>query len=184
MSEVCSHCEVVERGPYCPVQGVVHRPFRIAERYDVDQLLRASASSFVFAAHDRTSRRTVAVKVLRSAKADDRGPSPGDHAPEASRGSIDAPLIAPAATDRVAQQQFQRAAATLANLPPERAAEILNVGHDAQLGIPSVVLERPAVGGIEDTAWSLDLALDAQISRTMDAPDIPLDAFGRPLEPM
>ena len=48
MSERCPHCQVVESEPYCSRHGVAHRSFEIAGRYELQELIGAGASTFVF----------------------------------------------------------------------------------------------------------------------------------------
>ncbi|HET9625013.1 MAG TPA: serine/threonine-protein kinase, partial [Kofleriaceae bacterium] len=137
------------------MHGVVHRAFSISGRYDVGELLAVSAAAFVFGADDRTSRRSVAIKILRSERAE----SPWE---------IATPLPRPA--KRASQREFQQAAATLAGLPAEHATEILNVGHDDALGVTYVVIDRqgPGAAALEAHAWAIGSGAHAEVPADAD----------------
>src|SRR5262245_52147968 len=66
MNDYCSLCQRIEAGPYCPRHGVVHRPFTVGERYEIDELIGAGSLAFVFGGRDSTLARAVAVKLLRA----------------------------------------------------------------------------------------------------------------------
>jgi serine/threonine protein kinase len=158
MSDACSLCGIVEQGPFCPVHGVVHRAFSISGRYEVGALLAASAAAFVFGADDQTTRRAVAIKVLRSERAD----SPWELATP----------LPETPSKRESQREFQRAAATLAGLPLEHASEILNVGRDDVLGVTYVVIDREgeAAAMLDARGWSAEPARPA--ARRPSEPDL------------
>ncbi|TMQ16628.1 MAG: hypothetical protein E6J91_11345 [Deltaproteobacteria bacterium] len=119
MSELCSLCQVVEVGPYCPAHGGVHRPFSIAGRYEVDTLIAAGQASFLFGAHAVPAGRAVTVKILR--------------APARASGAV-----------TEAEQRFLRDAAALAALAHDHIAGIVDFGRDAALGVSYLVTEPPA----------------------------------------
>src|SRR5439155_5561471 len=66
MSELCSLCQAVEAGPYCPVSGLVHRRFAIGEHYEVQELLGPARGAFVFGARDQQHGRWVAAALWSS----------------------------------------------------------------------------------------------------------------------
>jgi serine/threonine protein kinase len=119
MSEHCSLCQVVEAGPYCPRHGMVHRPFSIGGRYDVEELISTSAGVFVFGAQDRTAGRPVAVKVLRSQGAGSAPPGRSE-----------------------VQQRFLRQAAALSKLTHEHLLGVVDFGWDEALGVTYLVMDR------------------------------------------
>jgi serine/threonine-protein kinase len=104
-----------EGRPFCAEDGqLVQRPFTVADRYTVHELLGAGASAFVFGARDTVLGRQVALKVLRS-------------------GHDGEPLEA---------HRFLRAARLASQLHHENVVVIHDCGEDAELGIVFLVMER------------------------------------------
>jgi serine/threonine-protein kinase len=148
MSELCSLCQVVEAGPYCPEHGRVHRPFTIAGRYDVDELIGARAASFVFGAHDRKSGRAVAVRVVSS--------------------QLTSSEVAEICE---VQQRYLRQLAAWGEAPDQRAVGIVDFGWDEALAVSYLVAcragaeaLRPTLQEVEATLLSLDTSVTASMT--------------------
>jgi serine/threonine-protein kinase len=144
MSELCSLCQVVEPGPYCPEHGRVHRPFSIGGRYEVDEMLGGRHGSFLFGARDHGDRRTVAVQVLRS--------------------RMTGPQIAEICE---AQDRFLRTVASWGERPDEHAVGIVDFGWDEDLGVTYLVACRVGAPDRRPTLQEVEaalLCLDANVS--------------------
>ncbi len=148
MSEFCSLCQIIETRPYCPNHGVVHRPFAIAERHDLEELIGTGAASFVFGGTQRTSGRPVAVKLLRS------------HV----------------VRDSDAQQRFLREAAAASQISHENVVGIIDFGWDDEVGATYLAMDRlsghPAEAMLRQSGplpWQHAVPLLLQISRAVSA---------------
>src|SRR5262245_43307663 len=119
MSELCSLCQAVEAGPYCPVHGVVHRSFAIGERYEAQELLGAVAGSFVYGARDHAHSRSVAIAIQRAHLTGEQ-----------------------VARVRHVQERFLRETAALDTHVRERAVGITDFGWDDALGVTYLVACR------------------------------------------
>ena len=148
MTDFCSLCQASESGAYCPVHGIVRRPFSIADRYDVDELIGIGPRSLVFGGRSRELAASVAIKVLR-------------------------PHIA---ADLAVRQRFVREAGALSMLVHAHVVRVLDAGWDEALGAAYVVMEREA-GQVADVMvkqsgplpWSAAVPLLVQICRAVSA---------------
>jgi Protein kinase domain len=148
MSEFCSLCQTTETEPYCPRHGVVHRPFALAGRYDLDELIGAGGTSFVFGGRGRTPPDAVAVKILR---------------PHVAQGSD-------------AQERFLHQADAACEIKHENIVGIVDFGWDAALEVTYLVMERlsgqPADAMVRRSgplAWAQVVPVLRQIRRAVAA---------------
>ncbi|HEY0993390.1 MAG TPA: protein kinase, partial [Kofleriaceae bacterium] len=139
MSELCSFCQAVEAGPYCPVYGVVHRSFAIGERYEAQELLGALEESFVYGARDPSQGRSVAIAIQRAHLTGEQ-----------------------VARVRQVQERFLRETAALDTHVRERAVGITDFGWDDALGVTYLVacrvddpMLRPSLDEVEATLGTL-----------------------------
>jgi eukaryotic-like serine/threonine-protein kinase len=119
MSELCSLCQAVEAGPYCPVNGGLHRSFVIGDHYEVQELLGAAMDSFVFGARDHQHGRWVAAALQPSHLTGEQ-----------------------VAGVRAAQERFVREMASLDTRNRERAVGIIDFGWDDEQGVTYLVACR------------------------------------------
>src|ERR1043165_5822097 len=138
MSELCSLCKAVEAGPYCPASGIVHRPFAIAEHYEVQELLGHAQGSFVFGARDPQHGRWVAAALWHSHMTGEQVAAVG-----------------------AAQERFVREMAALDTRNRERAVGIIDFGWDDVLGTTYVVTCRVDDPMLQPTLEEVDAALTA-----------------------
>src|SRR5262245_28419280 len=153
MSELCSLCQAVEAGPYCPVHGVVHRSFAIGERYEAQELLGAVAGSFVYGARDHAHSRSVAIAIQRAHLTGEQ-----------------------VARVRHVQERFLRETAALDTHVRERAVGITDFGWDDALGVTYLVacrvddpVLRPNLDEVEATLGTLAPGATARGSDTKPA---------------
>ena len=112
--DTCPRCDRSTEGlPFCTRDGhVVERPFTLGERYEVDELLGAGATAFVFGGRDKVLGRQVALKVLRPTG------------------------------DVVEAHRFLRAARLASQIHHENVLIIHDCGEDAIHGVAYLVMER------------------------------------------
>jgi eukaryotic-like serine/threonine-protein kinase len=150
MSDFCSLCQESESGAYCPSHGVLHRPFTVADRYEVDELIGAGARSFVFGGRRRMPGAAiqVAIKLLR-------------------------PHVL---ADLEARHRFLREAGALCLFQHPNAIRVRDAGWDDALRAAYLVMDReagqPADAMVKQTGplpWAQAVPLLVQICRAVAA---------------
>ncbi len=144
----CPKCHVATQGkPFCSNDGhLVRRPFTVADRYVLHDLIGAGATALVFGGHDRVLGRPIALKMLRPTLAGDPQ--------EAHR--------------------FLRAAKLSSQLHHENIVVIHDCGEDTELGAAFVVMERLVGGTLHEiraqatrVSWERTVRILVQVCRAL-----------------